>query len=93
VLRSGIGKKGSCHLFRHAFATALLENGCDLSHIQAMLGHAKLETTAIYIHLNMRDLKAAHRKFHPTSLNDNEAIPPLAIRNESRQQLFTFIQS
>ena len=93
VLRSGIGKKGSCHLFRHAFATALLENGCDLSHIQAMLGHAKLETTAIYIHLNMRDLKAAHRKFHPTSVNFDEVTPPSAIRNESRQQFFAFIQS
>jgi len=93
VLRSGIGKKGSCHLFRHAFATALLENGCDLSHIQAMLGHAKLETTAIYIHLNMRDLKAAHRKFHPTSVNSDEAIPPMVIRNESRQQFFAFIHS
>ena len=93
VLRSGIGKKGSCHLFRHAFATALLENGCDLSHIQAMLGHAKLETTAIYIHLNMRDLKAAHRKFHPTSVNFDEVTPPMAIRNEFRQQFFAFVQS
>jgi len=93
VLRSGIGKIGSCHLFRHAFATALLENGCDLSHIQAMLGHAKLETTAIYIHLNMRDLKAAHRKFHPTSLNGEEAAQPAVVRNEFRQQFFAFIQS
>jgi integrase/recombinase XerD len=92
VLRSGIGKKGSCHLFRHAFATALLENGCDLSHIQAMLGHAKLETTAIYIHLNMRDLKAAHRKFHPTSVNFDNAAPPEVVRNEFRQQFFPFIQ-
>ena len=92
VLRAGIGKTGSCHLFRHAFATVLLENGCDLSHIQAMLGHAKLETTAIYIHLNMRDLKAAHRKFHPTSQNSDEEAPPAVIRNETRQQLFTFIQ-
>ncbi|MFM2295559.1 MAG: hypothetical protein RLZZ350_1972 [Verrucomicrobiota bacterium] len=33
------------------------ENGCGLRHIQAMLGHAKLETTAIYTHVNMRDLK------------------------------------
>jgi integrase/recombinase XerD len=94
VLRSGVGKKGSCHLFRHAFATALLENGCDLSHIQAMLGHAKLETTAIYIHLNMRDLKAAHRKFHPTSSNFDEideTIPHTAVRNDPQQQFFGFI--
>jgi integrase/recombinase XerD len=92
VLRSGVGKKGSCHLFRHAFATALLENGCDLSHIQAMLGHAKLETTAIYIHLNMRDLKAAHRKFHPTSLNFDVPVSHAPIRNDPQQQFFCFIQ-
>ena len=65
IARAGLGKIGSCHLFRHAFATALLENGCDIRHIQSMMGHAKLETTAIYIHLNMRDLKAAHDKYHP----------------------------
>jgi integrase/recombinase XerD len=69
VDRARLGKKGSCHLFRHAFATALLENGCDLRHIQAMLGHAKLETTAIYTHLNMHDLKAAHEKYHPAKLD------------------------
>jgi integrase/recombinase XerD len=93
VLRSGIGKTGSCHLFRHAFATALLENGCDLSHIQAMLGHAKLETTAIYIHLNMRDLKAAHRKYHPATLKSGEAVCMDAAMNEPRQQLFAFIRA
>lgn len=65
IVQARLGKTGSCHLFRHAFATTLLESGCDIRHIQVMLGHAKLETTAIYIHLNMRDLKAAHDKYHP----------------------------
>lgn len=68
IVRARLGKTGSCHLFRHAFATVLLENGCDIRHIQSMMGHAKLETTAIYIHLNMRDLKAAHEKYHPAKL-------------------------
>jgi integrase/recombinase XerD len=93
VLSAGIGKIGSCHLFRHAFATALLENGCDLPHIQAMLGHAKLETTAIYIHLNMRDLKSAHQKYHPTNLTTNSADAVNDIQNQGRQQLFDFIQA
>ena len=56
---------GSCHLFRHTFATLLLENGCDLRHIQAMLGHAKLETTEIYTHVSIKALKDAHSRCHP----------------------------
>lgn len=44
---SDVGKRGSCHLFRHTMATLMLENGADIRYIQAMLGHVKLETTAI----------------------------------------------
>jgi hypothetical protein len=39
-----------------------------------MLGHAKLETTAIYTHLNMHDLKAAHQKFHPAKVGRSERL-------------------
>ena len=48
VKRSGIDKPGACHLFRHAMATQMLENGADVRWIQAMLGHASPETTQIY---------------------------------------------
>jgi len=71
--KAGIGKKGSCHLFRHTFATLLLENGCDLRHIQAMLGHANLETTEIYTHVSIKALKDAHSRCHPAR------IPEIAI--------------
>ena len=48
VKAADIGKEGSCHLFRHTMATVMLENGAGIRYIQAMLGHAKLETTQIY---------------------------------------------
>lgn len=67
IVRAGIIKPGSCHLFRHAFATGLLTNGCDIRHIQIMLGHASLETTQIYTHLAITEIQEAHRRFHPTS--------------------------
>jgi integrase/recombinase XerD len=60
-----IGKRGSCHLFRHTMATLMLENGADVRYIQAMLGHVKLETTAIYTQVSIRKLKEIHSATHP----------------------------
>ena len=65
VKRSGIGKEGACHLFRHTMATLMLENGADTRYIQAMLGHASLETTQIYTKVSIRALKAIHTATHP----------------------------
>jgi len=76
--RSGVGKLGGCHLFRHAFATALLQNGCDLRHIQEMLGHTSLETTQIYTHVCITTLQEAHRKYHPARLPKTEPADPKA---------------
>jgi integrase/recombinase XerD len=42
LARSGVGKPGSCHVFRHTMATLLLENGADVRYVQAILGHASL---------------------------------------------------
>lgn len=60
-----IGKRGSCHLFRHTMATLMLENGADIRYIQAMLGHAELSTTQIYAQVSVRKLKAVHTLTHP----------------------------
>jgi integrase/recombinase XerD len=87
IRKARLGKSGSCHVFRHSFATALMDNGCDIRHIQTMLGHVKLETTAIYLHLSLQDVKAAHEKFHPSSRTDPRKMP-LAGNFAVGQQLY-----
>jgi integrase/recombinase XerD len=67
---AGIRKQGACHLFRHTMATVLLNGGCDVRVIQEMLGHAKLDTTAIYTHVGIEHLKAAHAAHHPAENAD-----------------------
>ena len=62
---AGIRKKVSPHIFRHSFATHLVEGGADLRVIQEMLGHESILTTEIYTHLDTNYLKEAIMKFHP----------------------------
>jgi integrase/recombinase XerD len=64
---AGIGVPGSCHLFRHACATHMLENGADIRFIQVLLGHADLRSTQIYTHVSIAALKEVHRATHPAS--------------------------
>jgi integrase/recombinase XerD len=69
VERADIGKRGSCHLFRHTMATLMLEGGADIRFIQQMLGHAELTTTQVYTQVSIRALKAIHTATHPGAAN------------------------
>jgi integrase/recombinase XerD len=63
--KAKIKKNVHPHTFRHTCATAMLKNKADLNTIRKILGHASLNTTQIYTHLNITDLKAVHKQCHP----------------------------
>ncbi len=63
--KQGINTKVYPHLFRHSFATHLLESSHDLRGVQELLGHSNIGTTQVYTHLDFQHLAQIYDQTHP----------------------------
>lgn len=64
-IKLGLTKKFTPHVFRHTFATDLLDNNSDIRVVQTLLGHESIGTTQIYTHVTSSKLENVYRNAHP----------------------------
>ena len=67
VKRSGIDKKGACHILRNATAKEMLRHGADIQEFQEMLGHSDISSTQMYTHVTINDLNRVYYETHPAA--------------------------
>jgi site-specific recombinase XerD len=65
VAQNALGKRISPHFLRHGFATALVEGGADIRDVQVLMRHSSVDTTAIYIHIDLKYLRRIYYASHP----------------------------
>lgn len=70
--KQGINTRVYPHLFRHSFASHLLESSHDLRGVQELLGHANISTTQVYTHLDFQHLAQIYDKTHPRARAKNK---------------------
>ncbi len=68
IKKAALNIKVTPHMFRHTFATMLLNEGCSLKSVQELLGHANLSTTSIYTHVSNDRIKDVYFHTHPRNI-------------------------
>jgi integrase/recombinase XerC len=76
AVRQGLPEHVHPHMFRHSFASHLLESSGDLRAVQELLGHANIGTTQVYTHLDFQHLAKVYDAAHPRARRRNSAAAP-----------------